>query len=730
MFFQNCGKKFEISNEISAQEFKALQVGICNIENGIGFINSIGRCEISSCNVNFHFDIESNSCILNSQACRLEGGIGEKNWINNQWSTCTLSTCEVGFHLEKNNCLSNTKSCTNTSDQQGYQNWTINSWSECFISQCSLGTHLFENECVSNSKSCAVANGAGEQIWNGTSWDLCKIKTCNQNFHFENNFCTSNEKKCSTANGDGFQTWSGNQWGQCIISQCPTNAHLEDNKCVSNKRLCSFENISGEQLWQNGSWQSCIPNSCPESFHLENGICQNDHSLCVDSSGKKGTKGWAGDHWTDCKFCQAGESAFGGICLDDAVAIRYYFSYFNENWNDEVLSNFIKPNFGAIGVPNRIYASSKDEIIFPITYLGATEVYLSESHIKIDGNHQNCKAEVIYISQQRRDVKIKNCTENGAIKISIAEGTSRSAGGTLSSNFGPSSVVFLSNQPEIYKIITLNDENKYYTAANGEKIKYEIYLPENFANLKSLPVVIWVHGGSWIGGSFDSVSDSAMGKAIAAAGFIVFNTNYRLAKNDSVYPNVTEPRFPFSAGADDIFLFSKLVKSNANILNGNPNNISIGGGSAGAHLVTQLATSQRNEINFNCTVNLSGPVNFESIYKSTHFPLLRWLLGSIFTLDLNNLKLNSPALNTLHLKTKTLGMFHQIEDSAVPINQLLSFNSNVKKNLPLTQLVVNLGDKVNSSKIKGAEVVPNHLYEDPDLALNKSLQVFFMKYCK
>lgn len=64
-------------------------------------------------------------------------------------------------------------------------------------------------------------------------------------------------------------------------------------------------------------------------------------------------------------------------------------------------------------------------------------------------------------------------------------------------------------------------------------LHFDLYQPENIADLGKLPTVVWIHGGGWVGGS----KDHARGyfKRLAAEGYNVVAVEYQFAPQ-TVYP--------------------------------------------------------------------------------------------------------------------------------------------------------------------------------------------------
>lgn len=92
------------------------------------------------------------------------------------------------------------------------------------------------------------------------------------------------------------------------------------------------------------------------------------------------------------------------------------------------------------------------------------------------------------------------------------------------------------------------------------------------------PVVVYLHGGGWIGGS--SKTHRKLGMQFAEAGYLTINVDYRLA-----------PEHPFPAGLDDCIYAVKWTGENAKRWNGDVSRLAVGGDSAGGNLTTATLTS-------------------------------------------------------------------------------------------------------------------------------------------
>ncbi len=96
------------------------------------------------------------------------------------------------------------------------------------------------------------------------------------------------------------------------------------------------------------------------------------------------------------------------------------------------------------------------------------------------------------------------------------------------------------------------------------------------------PAVVYVHGGGWVSGNFDSGGFliSAIGPSLAARGFVVVSLNYRLG-----------PDAPWPDQIEDVKCAVRYLRANAPRLNIYPSEIGAWGESAGGHLVSLLGSA-------------------------------------------------------------------------------------------------------------------------------------------
>lgn len=112
--------------------------------------------------------------------------------------------------------------------------------------------------------------------------------------------------------------------------------------------------------------------------------------------------------------------------------------------------------------------------------------------------------------------------------------------------------------------------------------KLDIYVPEsNESNEKvTRPVIFWIHGGGWVTGDKSDVSHKP--EALTGKGFVFVSINYRLLPEVAMEDLVLDVARAFAWTIHNIQTFG-----------GDPNQIIVGGHSAGAQLAALICTDDR-----------------------------------------------------------------------------------------------------------------------------------------
>lgn len=116
-------------------------------------------------------------------------------------------------------------------------------------------------------------------------------------------------------------------------------------------------------------------------------------------------------------------------------------------------------------------------------------------------------------------------------------------------------------------------ERKLFKTINGQPLYAYFYYPKNFSPDKSLPAIVFFHGGGWRNGSSTQFHEQC--RYLASRGMIAIQADYRTMQRDGVTP---------FESVQDAKSAVRWIRSNAKELGVNPDMLAAGGGSAGGHL--------------------------------------------------------------------------------------------------------------------------------------------------
>ncbi len=131
--------------------------------------------------------------------------------------------------------------------------------------------------------------------------------------------------------------------------------------------------------------------------------------------------------------------------------------------------------------------------------------------------------------------------------------------------------------------ITLTADQVYVPGSRNPLQRLDIYAPAKLGTMlaKKLPVIIYIHGGSFCLG--DKVSSvTTMPQVFTSKGFVFVSIDYRLS-----------PAVHFPAHVQDVASAIAWIHSSIGRYGGDPNRIFLLGHSAGAQLAALVSTDQR-----------------------------------------------------------------------------------------------------------------------------------------
>ena len=117
--------------------------------------------------------------------------------------------------------------------------------------------------------------------------------------------------------------------------------------------------------------------------------------------------------------------------------------------------------------------------------------------------------------------------------------------------------------------------NIAYIPNGHERHKLDVFTPAE-ANDAPRPLLVWVHGGAWLGGS----KENCPAVRFVGRGYVVASINYRLSQH-AKYP----------AQIEDCKAAVRFLRAHAATYGIDPNRVGVWGASAGGHLVALLGTT-------------------------------------------------------------------------------------------------------------------------------------------
>jgi acetyl esterase/lipase len=202
-------------------------------------------------------------------------------------------------------------------------------------------------------------------------------------------------------------------------------------------------------------------------------------------------------------------------------------------------------------------------------------------------------------------------------------------------------------------------------AGGHERNKLDLYLPAKTP--RPLPIVVWIHGGGWGGGS----KETCPAIPLVTEGYAVASINYRFSRH-AIFP----------AQIEDCKAAIRSLRANAKKYNLDANHIGAWGASAGGHLVALLGTSgdvkelEGHGGNLNqssrvqCVVDWFGPTDFTKMggwQDKPDSPMARLVGGPVK--DKKELAAKANPITYVSKDDAPFLIMHGDEDKGVIINQ-------------------------------------------------------------
>jgi para-nitrobenzyl esterase len=150
-----------------------------------------------------------------------------------------------------------------------------------------------------------------------------------------------------------------------------------------------------------------------------------------------------------------------------------------------------------------------------------------------------------------------------------------------------------------------------FSASSEDCLYLTVSRPAGVPVTARLPVIFWIHGGAFVGGSGDQTDPSAL---VTAGPAIVVTTNYRLGPLGYLVLPALLAQSGGDAGnyaTEDLIAGLRWVRSNAAFFGGDPANVTIMGESAGSVNVCALMASPVATGLFQKAIMESGPCTWK-----------------------------------------------------------------------------------------------------------------------
>lgn len=239
-----------------------------------------------------------------------------------------------------------------------------------------------------------------------------------------------------------------------------------------------------------------------------------------------------------------------------------------------------------------------------------------------------------------------------------------------------------------------------------ERHKLDVYTPKGDG---PFPLVVWVHGGAWQGGS----KEGGPALKLLEHGYAVASTNYRLSQH-AVFP----------AQIEDCKAAIRHLRANAKKYRIDPDRVGVWGASAGGHLVALLGTSgdvkelegdgkhAKQSSRVQCVVDWFGPTDLTKMKEQTTVkgpidhdaadaPEAKLIGGAV-----QQNKDKARAANPIEYVTKDDPPFlivHGDQDPLVPVGQSEILADALKKAKVECELVVLKGAKHGGPEFNTAD---------------------------
>lgn len=241
---------------------------------------------------------------------------------------------------------------------------------------------------------------------------------------------------------------------------------------------------------------------------------------------------------------------------------------------------------------------------------------------------------------------------------------------------GCSALAFWKKQPMPETVAAKVQSDVVYSRASGEELKMDVFSPTNTTG-KSLPMVLYVHGGGWTTGTKSMLSMMPGPTELLRRGYLVVTINYRLA-----------PKHKFPAMIEDAKCAVRFLRAHARDFSLDPERIGVMGDSAGGHVVALLGLTVANagfegedwsdqSSRVQAVVDLWGPTDFAS--GNSNFITLKLIqdaFGATNTTDPILIRANPVTYVSRHAPPFLI--LHGDKDNLVDLQQSADLDARLK----------------------------------------------------
>ena len=206
--------------------------------------------------------------------------------------------------------------------------------------------------------------------------------------------------------------------------------------------------------------------------------------------------------------------------------------------------------------------------------------------------------------------------------------------------------------------------NLLYCDKSDRMQKMDVYTPKNLD--KAAPVVMYIHGGGWIGGDKSNPFVADYGAEIVKHNMAFISVNYRLA-----------PQFTYPAQNEDIDCAISYLNANTKTLKIDMARVALMGDSAGGQLASMVALTSQYKKQIKAVVDFYGPADVWAQVTRKPTPD-KWAINYLGTANNEPLARRASPMFASLAGAPPFLIFHGINDRTVYYAQSVNFEAKLK----------------------------------------------------